>query len=123
MPLLHFRDYGAFHGFQLLAPDSEYEDAGDMEWNVQIEEEFPEVGAVLNRHGEIVNFSVETVFGPKIIKHILTYVKSNPPPGLYTVPELGLKNVPFDVVLEKVKEYYERKWSKEFKPQFSTITP
>jgi hypothetical protein len=108
MPKLNFYDYGAFNGFQLLAPESEYEDAGDMEWNVRIEEEFPEVGVVLNRHGEIVNFSVETVFGPKIIKHILAYVKSNPPPGFYTIPELGLKNVPFEKVLEAVKEYYKK---------------
>jgi len=53
---------------------------------------------------ELVGDRLEGNF--EVLKEILKRIK---PKGLYTVPELGLKNVPFDVVLEKVKEYYERK--------------
>jgi len=105
--LLHFRDNYP-HGFLLAAPDKEFEDAGDLPWNTDIEAEFYEVGAVLNRKGEISAFNVEFVSDGAILNDILAYVKQKPPPGLYTVPELGLKDVPFDVVLEKIKEYYKK---------------
>jgi hypothetical protein len=34
-------------------------------------------------------------------------------PGLYTVPELGVKNATFKEVLEAVKKYYEAKLSQK----------
>ena len=108
MPKLHLQNFGVW-GVKLRAENGEYEDAGDLPWNEAVEDEFYEVGAVLNRKGEVMSFEISLPMGPDIMEDIIRYVKQNPPPGLYTVPELGLKDVPFDVVLEKVKEYYEKK--------------
>ena len=59
----------------------------------------------LNKKGEIVYFEKE-LFGDlhgtfKLIDRIINRIN---PKGLYTVPELGLENVPFEKVIEAVKE-------------------
>ena len=78
-------------------------------------ERFPLLSLASNRRGEILylylDTSVETPL--EFVKFFVDSARKYNIPGLYTVPELGLKDVPFDVVLEKVKEYYERKWKEE----------
>ena len=59
----------------------------------------------LNERGEITYFEKELFGDPagtfKLIDQIIHEIN---PKGLYTVPELGLENVPFEKVIEAVKE-------------------
>ena len=61
----------------------------------------------LNEKGEIVYFEKE-LFGNlmKTFKLLDNIVHVINPEGLYTVPELGLKDVPFYKVIEAIKERF-----------------
>ena len=91
--ILHYE--GDAFGFTLWGSDEEYEN----EWS----EEFESVGCYnavyVSKNGEVVYLDVEAPFGPECILEMADWVKQNPPPGIYTVPELGIKDVPFFEVL------------------------
>jgi|GEM_PF-2871855 len=99
---------GDAFGFTLWGSDDEYEN----EWS----EEFESVGCYntvyVDKNGEVAYLDVEAPFGPDCILEMAEWVKQNPPPGKYTVPELGLNNVSFYEVLiscyRRVKEEFEK---------------
>jgi len=80
----------------------------------ELVENIPELSLAADERGRILYLYLE-LYGDRPIgglEYLLEKTKTFSIPGLYTVPELGLKNVPFDVVLEKVKKYYEREWKR-----------
>jgi hypothetical protein len=83
----------------------------ENEWTDGIESIGCYTIAYVNEKGEVVYLDAEAPFGPDCILEMAEWVKQNPPPGKYTVPELGLKDASFYEVLmacyRKVKEAFE----------------
>jgi hypothetical protein len=77
----------------------------------------------VNQKGEVVYLSVEAPFGPDCILEMVKWVKQNPPPGLYTVPELGLKDVSFYKVLMEAYKRVKAEWDKFSKMNSNQIKP
>jgi hypothetical protein len=102
--LLHFEDVKS--GFRLKS-----DRVGDKEFP------FPSllVEVLTNDQGEVT--FVDWVFMSSPVEDLrfeLSYMKGRIEiPGLYTVPELGVKNATFKEVLEAVKKYYEAKLSQK----------
>ena len=106
--ILHYE--GDAFGFTLFGGDDEYEN----EWSEQLESIGCYSIVYLNQKGEVVYLDVEAPFGPDCILEMAEWVKQNPPPGIYTVPELGIKDAPF---FEVLLACYNRV-GKEFKKDF-----
>ena len=60
----------------------------------------------------MVYLSVEAPFGPDCILEMARWVEKNPPPGKYSVPELGLENVSFAEILYACYRNVKREWDK-----------
>lgn len=105
--LLHFS--ASPFGFLLY---SEYDTEKENDWSNALES----IGCIslidVNDKGEVTYLSAEAPFGPDCILEMAEWVKQNPPPGQYTVPELGLKDATFYEVLmacyQRVKEEFEK---------------
>jgi len=113
---LHFSLEPYLDGLELNsqeAKDEDFERAEEL--YKELVEYMPELSVATDKKGRILYLYLE-LYGDRPIggiEYLIEATKRVPIPGLYTVPELGLKDVPFNVVLEKVKEYYERKWREE----------
>ena len=100
MPLLRF--WGDLTQYELEAPnlsDAKPVDTGESLIAIEVNNK----NEIVFLDQELVGDRLEGNF--EVLKEILQRIEAQ---GLYTVPELGLKDVPFDVVLEKIKEYYEK---------------
>jgi len=107
MPLLKF--WGDLTQYELEAPnlnDAKPVDTDDSLIVIEINNK----NEIVFLDQELVGDYLEGNF--EVLKEILERIK---PEGLYTVPELGLNDVPFDVVLERVKAYYKRQWEANLK--------
>jgi hypothetical protein len=100
--ILHFEDVKS--GFRLKA---------DRIGNRELP--FPSllVEILTNNKGEVTFVDWVFLSSPvEDLKFELSYASNKiEVPGLYTVPELGVKNATFREVLEAVKKYYETKLS------------
>ena len=110
MIILRFREYA--DGFVLENPECEREEAliGFYSYNP-----FSAQADAHPETKEIVYFSL-VFYYPDIepIEQLETEINyADEIPGLYTVPELGVKNATFKEVLEAVKKYYEAKLSQK----------
>ena len=104
--ILHYK--GDSLGFILSGGDGEFE----SEWSRKLESIGCYSTVYLNEKGEVVYLDVEAPFGPDCILEMAEWVKQNPPPGKYTVPELSLKDATFYEVLmacyQRIKEKFEK---------------
>jgi len=104
--ILHYK--GDSLGFVLSGGDEEFEN----EWSRKLESIGCYNTVYLNEKGEVVYLDVEAPFGPGCILEMAEWVKQNPPPGKYTVPELGLKDATFYEVLmacyQRIKGEFEK---------------
>jgi len=85
--------------------------------NEALEETFrdymPEANVVINKDSEIESYSQEFA-GRNVVGGLDWWsktVKGLGCKGLYTVPELGLEDVPFHEVIKAVKDYYSKVFS------------
>jgi len=71
----------------------------------ETEAEFPEVQLMKDKEGYIryVDFEFIGLNDKEVLRAFESYVKKLSPKGLYTVPELNLKNVPFYKVIKTLK--------------------
>ncbi len=108
---LHFTPEPYLDGVELdshKAKDKDFDRAEEL--YKELVEDIPELSLAADEKGRILYLYIE-LYGDRPIgglEYLSEKTKNFSIPGFYTVPELGLKNVSFDVVLEKVKEYYER---------------
>ena len=106
---LEFEDYTT--GFLLKDPQVKSVDSlGEFD---ELEQEFFEAATGINKTGRIRYFKFELWKSPEQIEDLIESPLISQIPGLYTVPELGVKNATFKEVLEAVKKYYEAKLSQK----------
>ncbi len=91
------------HGFTLENKDYPENYLYDDE---ETEAEYPEVQLLVDREGQVrfLDFEFIGLNDEEILKNFSQYVSKKSFKGLYTVPELGLKNVPFEEVVKAVRK-------------------
>lgn len=72
----------------------------------ETEAEYPEVQLLVDKENKVrfLDFEFIGLNDEKILEDFSRYITQKKLNGFYTVPELGLENVPFDKVIEAVKE-------------------
>jgi hypothetical protein len=104
---LRFEDYTA--GF--LLEDPQVEDVDSLEEFEELEQYYFEASTGIDEAGRIRYFDFELWKSPAQLEGLIKNPLISQIPGLYTVPELGVRNATFKEVLEAVKKYYETKLS------------
>ncbi len=75
---------------------------------------YPELSLVCDKNGYILLLSLETA-GPaphSFVKAFAQDFKKMKVPGVYSVPQLGLKRVKFSQVLEEIVQTYQKEFGK-----------
>jgi hypothetical protein len=109
MICLHFEDFG-FGGFRLEDRTVDYLNLPELE---ELTAHYPEIETAVDKDGNIHLFTFEIWQSIEQLDDLLEDPLLSEIPGLYTVPELGVKNATFKEVLEAVKKYYEAKLSQK----------
>ena len=100
------------HGFTL--EDENYPESLLLD-DEEIEAEYPEVQPLVDRENKVrfLDFEFIGLNDERILEDFSQHITKKKFNGLYTVPELGLENVPFEKVIETVKEKILNKGKRE----------